>query len=129
MIQESPIALAASPATIPITTVALPHLVGRLAYEIGHLTEIANALQAAVRFDGSFDPSDGGLMRSAQNLDLMTQKLDALHCFVESLRESVPHEWHVDPVAVTDGIKLASVRDHLASGRLSAAVSAEVDLF
>lgn len=125
MIQESPIALA----TRPVATIALPHLVGRLACEISHLTEIASALQAAVRFDGSFDPGDGGLMRSAQNLDLMTQKLDALHCFVETLRESVPHEWHVDPVAVTDGIKLASVRDHLASGRLSVAVPAELDLF
>ena len=110
-------------------TVALPQLVGRLADEIGQMTAMAGTLQVAVRVDDSFDVEDGDRLRSAQNLDLLTQTLGALHCFVQTLRDMVPLDHHVDARRATRDVKLASVRERLSSGRVAHAVPAELDLF
>jgi hypothetical protein len=109
--------------------IPLPHLAHSLAEELRHAAELADGLQGALVLDRAGDVS-GGFLQSAQGLDLLTQKLQALHSFVRDLCELLPADFHLDPTPATRTITLASVKDRLSgSGRVSAAPAAAVEFF
>jgi hypothetical protein len=93
--------------------VPLPRLAQSLAEELRHAAEIADDLQNTVALDRIADAADPSFVQSAQALDLLTQKLQALHSFVHSLCDLLPADCHIDSHAATHAITLASVKNRL----------------
>jgi hypothetical protein len=83
------------------------------------------------RLQGALAPGLAGAaaIEEAQGLDLVTQSLEALATYLETLARGLPADWTVDAQAAAADLPLAELARRLLGQAPEAADSGELDLF
>jgi hypothetical protein len=78
--------------------------------ELGRLAERAQTTLSTVLSRAAHDP---GCHRDAQVLDLLTQRLYGMSCFLSVLGPTIPYAWSVDADAAANSVSLTDLADRL----------------
>ncbi|MBV9076860.1 MAG: hypothetical protein JO048_05185 [Methylobacteriaceae bacterium] len=100
---------------------SLPEVMGRIEGELRTLADLSLAVQEGLSETLTSEAITREGLRSAQNLDLITQSLAATAAFMRALVDQVPSEVSVRPDLAAAHLTLAKLAERLAgaeTGRL-----------
>ncbi len=123
--------MSAAPVQTDPRTIPLPTLLSRLAEELGVLGGLAEDLQATIGELARSAATDAGSLRDVQQIDLISQRLQALSVFTDTIGEGLSGGWRVDASKALAAVPLSALAARLAGEEpvLSERDSGELDFF
>lgn len=109
--------------------VSFAELAARIGDELGDLAGMADALQDLIAAGGLVEPDDHRAIASAQNFDLLIQRLEGLKRFIEDLGPTVSPDLRFDAATAARGLTLQRMRDRLSFAAAPAEEDTDFELF